>query len=1038
MKRSAITRVIPVTTAIYAVLGGAISLTGWLLPSPRLIDWIGTGIEIKANTAVAVLIAGLALAVYLIRPDWKLLTCLLGAVVAAIGAATLFEHISGRDLGIDTLLFSEPPGASATSAPGRMGLPASSSLTLLGIGLSLLGFDRRARLWASALGSIALGIASLSLVGYFFGANQLYSIAKYTGIAFQTATMIAALGIGVAWAVPEHGFVAALGRDDTGGLVFRRLILPAIVCSLILGWLRVAGQREGLYDTEFGTAARTIAEILLLLGLLWRTTNAISRAEAETRLLSLIPAENPNPVMRLSRDGECLYANEASLRSGIDWTSDGGDPVAERLRKFSRQALSGNKRVTEEIGIGDRLYSCTFAPFVDSNYVNVYADDITTRKQSEAALSRRVEEMAALYRFTDALNRSTDLDNVYTAALDAITDALGYDRSSILLFDDEAVMSFVAWRGLSDEYRRKLNGHSPWKEGALDAQPFGIADISLSDQPDDVKEIIAREGITSLAFIPLISNRRLIGKFMVYHSRPHDFTESELALALTIAYQIAFGVERQKIEQLQRQSEAALRENDTRLRLATRTGKVGVWDWDMLTNRVSWTESLYVMHGIDKSGFDGTIEGFTALIHKHDRDAVADAMERALNGTERYEVEFRVVRPDGKLVWLYTNATLLRDGDVPLRMIGATIDITERKLAELEKGKLATIVESSIDAIISKDPNGYIISWNKAAEQLFGYTAEEAVGRSITIIIPSDRLDEEASILSRIRRNEKVQHYETVRRRKDGSLVDISLSISPISDANGNVIAASKIVRDITQRKAAEVAMRESEIMRTLVDAQEAERHRIARDLHDHLGQQLTALRLKLESLRAKAVDSEDLLHEIDETRKQASRIDMDINFLSWELRPTELDNLGLNDALSSFVREWSANYGISAEFHGAYTKNGRLNPEIETNLYRIAQEGLNNVLKHAQATKVSVLLERRGDNALLIIEDDGIGFEPDLTARRGKNGKGSGLGLIGMRERTALLGGSLEIETFPGKGTSLFALVPLGGAETKGDRARA
>jgi signal transduction histidine kinase len=228
------------------------------------------------------------------------------------------------------------------------------------------------------------------------------------------------------------------------------------------------------------------------------------------------------------------------------------------------------------------------------------------------------------------------------------------------------------------------------------------------------------------------------------------------------------------------------------------------------------------------------------------------------------------------------------------------------------------------------------------------------------------------------------------------------------------------------------MAMREREMMSRLVEAQESERNRIARDLHDHLGQQLTALRLKLESLRSKVVSDPVLTAEVEATQEYASRIDGDINYLAWELRPTELDQLGLTDSLKSFVREWSTTYGIAAEFHSFKDKNGRFEPALETNLYRIVQEGLNNILKHADATNVSVLLDQRDDLLVLIIEDDGKGFDPEGRRRNGK--PANGLGLIGMRERTALLGGTLEIESRAGEGTTVYARVPLRPLEKNGD----
>ena len=162
-------------------------------------------------------------------------------------------------------------------------------------------------------------------------------------------------------------------------------------------------------------------------------------------------------------------------------------------------------------------------------------------------------------------------------------------------------------------------------------------------------------------------------------------------------------------------------------------------------------------------------------------------------------------RPDGTFVHFVPYPTPLYDNSGTL--IGAVnmlVDISDRKRADLDAQRLASIVESSDDAIISKGLDGIITSWNRGAERLFGYTAEEVIGKSVTILIPEDRMNEEPEILDRIRRGERVDHYDTVRRCKDGSLIDISLTVSPLKGADGRIIGASKIARDITERKCAQ------------------------------------------------------------------------------------------------------------------------------------------------------------------------------------------------------------------------------------------
>ena len=769
--------------------------------------------------------------------------------------------------------------------------------------------------------------------------------------------------------------------------------------------------------------------------------------------------------------------------------------------------------------------------------------DVSERKRAERFKERRAKEIAALYEFTHRLSRAGSMDDVYEAALDSITLSLNCDRSSVLLFDDEGVMQFVASRGLSDAYRQRAAGHSPWAFGEKGARPLGVESVDDSDIEEPLLSSIKAEGIEALGFIPLISEERLIGKVMVYYNAPHSFTDAEFEIAMTVANQIASGLEQKK-------AETRLLENEERLRLATQTGKVGVWDWDVKNGKISWTDAVFEMHGVNKGEFDGSMESYAALIHPSDRAFVTERIEKALAGEMPYDIEFRTIRPDGSTGWLFTNGRVFRDGGTPTRMIGATTDITARKKAEEATARLAAVVSSSQDAIISMDLNGVITSWNRGAELLFGYTAAEAVDKPVTILIPKDRINEEPAILERIRRGEPVDHfdtvrrhkngtlldisltvspvkdgtgniigaskiarditerkraeataarlvaiinsshdaiiskdlnghitswnkgaemlfgyqpdeiigkpvtvlmpddrvdeefgilerirkgeaiepYETVRQRKDGSSVEISLSISPIRDKDGKIIGASKIARDITERKAAESARRDSEIMQSIVEAQESERHRIARDLHDHLGQQMTAMRFQIEAMTEKCAADPVLRKAIEAIQNSALQIDRDIGFLSWELRPTELDHLGLEDALASFVREWSDQYGIAAKFHASLPEsaNGgtRLPKDIETNLYRIVQEGLNNILKHANAENVNVLLLQQKGQIVLVIEDDGSGI--DRNPHEDGRIKPAGLGLVGMSERAALLRGTLEIESQAGAGTTILVRVPF------------
>ena len=248
--------------------------------------------------------------------------------------------------------------------------------------------------------------------------------------------------------------------------------------------------------------------------------------------------------------------------------------------------------------------------------------------------------------------------------------------------------------------------------------------------------------------------------------------------------------------------------------------------------------------------------------------------------------------------------------------------------------------------------------------------------------------------------------------------------MQPLFDRSAGFV---KIARDMTAKIQAEQIQRDKETLQKLVGGQEEERRRIARNLHDELGQQLTALRLKLESLR-KNCDDDDLCAQIEEAQALAGHIDNGVDFLSWELRPAALDDLGLMAAIEKYAREWSQYTGIETEVLASSLKKARFLPEVETNLYRIVQEAFNNIHKHAAADRVELQLEKRDDSIVLVIEDDGCGFDPEKQKNRS-----TGIGLIGIRERAVLMGGSFEIESVFGGGTTLYIRVPLSVMGKKG-----
>jgi two-component system CheB/CheR fusion protein len=211
------------------------------------------------------------------------------------------------------------------------------------------------------------------------------------------------------------------------------------------------------------------------------------------------------------------------------------------------------------------------------------------------------------------------------------------------------------------------------------------------------------------------------------------------------------------------------------------------------------------------------------------------------------------------------------------------------------------------------------------------------------------------------------------------------------------------------------------ELLSQLVGAQEDERRRFALDLHDQLGQQLTILKLQLERLNQKVKDDSEAVPLMDELQRTVRTLNNEVDFLAWQMRPVSLDDLGLATALRNYVKQWSGHFNISAQFRAGEHADGRFLPQIETNLYRIAQEGLNNCAKHADCTSAEVLLELRDRHLVLIVADNGVGFDPETVTKQGR------WGLLGMNERARLIGGNIEVESTPDQGTTIYIQVPIG-----------
>ncbi len=436
-----------------------------------------------------------------------------------------------------------------------------------------------------------------------------------------------------------------------------------------------------------------------------------------------------------------------------------------------------------------------------------------------------------LYQLLAALSQARGLGEVYEAALSSLLDATEANRAAILLFDDDGVMRFKASRHLSSTYRAAVTGHTPWKRGQMDAQPIMVPDVSRDESLATHRGVFSHEGIAALAFVPLKFGGGVFGKFMLYYDEPHPVTPEEMEIAQAIAAHVALATQ-------EKQAELARTRSEQRLQAVLDNSAAVIFLKDLdgryqLVNR-RW-EKLFHLAAADAVG-------------RSDSDIFARATAEqfrindsaALSANKPLALEEQVMQDDGVHTYVVVKFPVAEPDGTVSGLCGIATDITERKQLEAASRHLAAIIESSGDAIVSKDLNGLITSWNEGAERLFGYRAEEALGRPVAMLAAPDRIDEMPSILARVRRGECVEHYETRRRRKDGQIIDVSLTVSPVRDEAGRVVGASKIARDITGRKIAE--RERSELL-----ARERETRRTA-ELLNQVGPRLVA-QLDLEKL---------------------------------------------------------------------------------------------------------------------------------------------------------------------------------------------
>jgi PAS domain S-box-containing protein len=493
-----------------------------------------------------------------------------------------------------------------------------------------------------------------------------------------------------------------------------------------------------------------------------------------------------------------------------------------------------------------------------------------------------------------------------------------------------------------------------------------------------------------------------------------------------------------------KRAEEALRQSEERLGLAIHAAALGIFEHDHPMDAIYWSPMMRAILGWGAEE-SASLQGYFELVHPEDRARIVSSVRQAHapKGNGMYGVEHRVVRPDGGIRWISVCSRTYFEGEFdarrPLRTVGIVADITEQKSAQedlkrqkewvsVRLAELERIYDYTPVGLCFVDRNLRYVHINEQLAAMNGSPAREHIGRTIREIIPDVADEVEQHFRRALESGEPILNVELhgVTAAEPGVARDWLENYFPLRSEAGTVIGVTAAVVEITSRKRAEQELRDySErvhtLSRQLVAVQEEERRHLARELHDELGQVLATINFQLHA--AKGLAGAAALPRLEECGKLLQQAGEQVRGLALELRPTMLDVLGLEATLRWLCERHQQRTGCGVQFNAALT-GAPLSPELAIACFRVVQEALTNVVRHAVAHHVWIELSRSESVLEVIVRDDGVGF--DVVTTREQTTRRRGLGLLGMAERVQLLGGTLQVESEPGRGTRIRASFPL------------
>ncbi|HEY6977702.1 MAG TPA: PAS domain S-box protein, partial [Chitinophagaceae bacterium] len=543
------------------------------------------------------------------------------------------------------------------------------------------------------------------------------------------------------------------------------------------------------------------------------------------------------------------------------------------------------------------------------------------------------------------------------------------------------------------------------------------SNVSIVIDPEQLKN-------DPLRFEPLVAGQSVLRERRMMH-RNGTIIEVEANLKMLPDGRI-LAIARDITER--KRSEEIIQLSLRRLKEAELIGKTGYWHWDIKSGKVAWSEGTYRIFGEAPENFKETIEDFQRRIHPNEKGRIKKIIQQLLESKKPTSYEFWIATPNDGDRYIGTSAEVILDEkENVISMFGNTIDLTDRKRAEEElresEQKYKMLFDNSpLPMWVFSKTDFSIIDVNEAAVQHYGYSRDEFLQMNIKDLRPSEDVEQ---FLEKFFMPDTEGNYLGLwrHRKKDGTLINVEIIGHDIV-YKGSVTRLA-LANDVTEKIMAEEKLKHSydEIRRLashIENIREEEKIQIAREIHDELGQQLTGLKIDMSWISKKInPDNETIKQKIKDTIELIDGTIKTVRRIATELRPSVLDDLGLVAALQWQSEEFGKRSGIKIEFnstipHISVAKN------IAVALFRIYQESLTNILRHANATIVITTFYKENDRFVLKVLDNGNGFDVH------KVGYKKTLGLLGMKERTLMIGGKYDITSVLGKGTTVVVSVPM------------